>query len=345
MPMPTMILPDPEAPPARAPRSLWAAVIAGVAALAAIGYWRTGTPNYAERAERAEAAARQAAAASAAETPGSDAQHLDAMVSKLVLHLQSKPDDGQGWAMLGRARMMQGRADDAVAAFQKAVPLREGDGRLLADYAEALATKNGNTLIGEPTRLLERALALDARSPKALALSGAAAFDRRDFAAAVKLWEQLLTVSPPDADYVRQVKAGIADARQQGKLGPGEGAAPAAAAAASISGTVTLADALRANASPEDTLFVFARAAEGPRMPLALLKKQVKDLPFTFTLDDSMAMNPAMKLSAFPRVVVVARISKSGQATPQPGDVSGESAPVGITAQGVRVELREVVAK
>jgi cytochrome c-type biogenesis protein CcmH len=120
-------------------------------------------------------------------------------------------------------------------------------------------------------------------------------------------------------------------------------AAAAANGAAKITGSVKLVPALAANAAPTDTVFVFARAAQGPRMPLAIVRKQVKDLPFSFTLDDSMAMNPSMKLSSFPQVVVGARISKSGNAMPQSGDLQGQSEVVAVGAgQAVDVVINSV---
>lgn len=330
---------DAEALQRRPSRRLVLGLLTAVLLLAVLGYWRTGTPNYAALSAQAEQALAAQAAASAA--GGVDAQQLEAMVAKLVEHLKAQPEDAQGWSMLGRAQSMLGRLDDALAAYRKALPLKPDDARLLTDYAETLGMNNGRSLAGEPTQLLERALAIDPSAQKTLALAGAAAYDRRDFAAAVKHWEQLLKVSPPDADFVHQVQAGIADARLQGKLpGPAVSASSAAAnAATAIGGTVTLAAALKAQAAPEDTVFVYARAVEGPRMPLALLRKQVKDLPLAFTLDDSHAMTPQMKLSAFPRVVVIARISKSGNATPQPGDLLGESAPVTLGTRDLRVEI------
>jgi cytochrome c-type biogenesis protein CcmH len=108
---------------------------------------------------------------------------------------------------------------------------------------------------------------------------------------------------------------------------------------------VTLSPELASKASPDDTVFIFARAAEGPPMPLAVLRKRVRDLPAKFSLDDSMAMAPGMNLSAFPRVVVGARISKSGNAMPQPGDLQGFSDAVGNSATGVSVSIRSEVPK
>jgi cytochrome c-type biogenesis protein CcmH len=121
--------------------------------------------------------------------------------------------------------------------------------------------------------------------------------------------------------------------------------APKAAVAASgtVSGTVTLAPALAKQASPDDTVFIFARAAQGERVPLAVLRKQVKDLPIQFVLDDSMGMSPQNKLSAAGQVSVSARISKSGQAMPQSGDITGQAAPVSVGTSGITIEIRELV--
>jgi cytochrome c-type biogenesis protein CcmH len=116
-----------------------------------------------------------------------------------------------------------------------------------------------------------------------------------------------------------------------------------------VSGVVRLAPELARKVSPGDTVFIFARAAEGPRMPLAILRKRASDLPAEFTLDDSMAMAPQMKLSAFPDVVIGARVSKSANASPQPGDLQGSSAPVKVGARSISVvidtELREPSGK
>jgi cytochrome c-type biogenesis protein CcmH len=107
-----------------------------------------------------------------------------------------------------------------------------------------------------------------------------------------------------------------------------------------VSGTVSLTPALRKLADPEDTVFIFARAGEGSRVPLAILRKQVKDLPYSYRLDDSLSMSPAAKLSLAKTVVIGARVSKTGQAAPQPGDFEGLSGPVSVGAKSVEVEIR-----
>ena len=112
-----------------------------------------------------------------------------------------------------------------------------------------------------------------------------------------------------------------------------------AAAASGIRGRVSLAPALQGRTQPDDTVFVFARPANGSRMPLAILRLQVKDLPASFTLDDSLAMSPAARLSAAGAVVVGARISKSGQALPQPGDLEGLIGPVPVGSAGLNLVI------
>jgi cytochrome c-type biogenesis protein CcmH len=288
---------------------------------------------------------------------GGDAGHaitasqIESMTEKLAARLKEQPDDADGWAMLGRSYAVLGRHDQAAPAFKRAMALRPDDAALLADYADALAMVNGRNLEGEPSRLIERALKVDPNNLKALSLAGTVAFYRKDYPGALRHWEKMAQIAP-DSEWVQQIQGGIDEAR---KLmgGPSVAAAaaqPAAPAArptttngSSVSGTVTLAASLAGKASPDDALFVFARPADGPRMPLAMIRKQVKDLPLTFKLDDSMAMSPAARLSSAERVVVGARISKRGDATAQPGDLQGLSAPVSPGATGLKLEISEVV--
>jgi len=338
----------PAAPPAERPSErLLALVCTAVVAVAVIGYSMTGSPGLAGW-PMAAGPQGPAAPASAVEH-AQNLQRIEAMVDKLAARMKESPDDAEGWSMLARSYAVLGRHAEAVPAYERAVALREGDPQLLADYADALAMRNNGDLAGEPLRLIERALKIDPRHLKALSLAGTAAFDRKDYASAVRHWSAILEAAPPGSDYVAQVQASIDEARQLGGLPAAPAAtspAPQAAAqraAAAVSGTVSLAPALAAQAAPDDTVFVFARAADGPRMPLAILRKQVRDLPFEFTLDDSLSMSPAARLSGAARVVVGARISKSGQAVPSPGDLAGQSAAVDVGSRGLKIEIAEVV--
>jgi cytochrome c-type biogenesis protein CcmH len=180
--------------------------------------------------------------------------------------------------------------------------------------------------------------------------------ERGDFSVAVAYWEKLLKLLPPeDKENSKAISEALAQARQMlvhakgGKVAPvlDQINQPSAGAQATgkerISGTVILSEALKGKADPNDTLFVLARAVQGPKMPLAILRKQVKDLPLSFSLDDSMAMSPEMKMSNFDQVVVVARISKSGNAMPQPGDLQGISKPLSLGTTGIKIDVDQLV--
>lgn len=318
----------------RLPVKLLALVGVAVLAVGAAGYAITGAPRLAMNPPQPAAAAH---------APG--AEQIAAMVDQLAQRLKDKPDDPEGWAMLGRSYMVLGRLNDAVPAFRRAVQLRGEDAGVLAEAAMAIASAE-NRMTDEADALLQRALKAEPDNLRALSLAGSAAFDRQDWAGAVKHWERILAVAPPGSDFLPQVQAGVDEARQRGGLPPAAGAAkpPVAAASAAIRGRVTLAAALKSQAAPEDTVFVFARAAEGPRVPLAIVRRQVKDLPFDFVLDDSSAMSPATRLSATSGAVLVgARISKSGDAMPQPGDLAGQAGPVAVGTSGVAVEISQPV--
>jgi cytochrome c-type biogenesis protein CcmH len=278
------------------------------------------------------------------------------MTEKLAARLKDKPDDVDGWSMLARSYSVLGRHAEALKAYEKASNLRKDDPTLLADYADSLAVNSNNSLEGEPMKLVDRALKIDPKNLKALYLAGTYAFNKKDYANAVKIWEKLAEVGPPGNVFVREVEPAIAEARNLAGLpaaakpldaapkADGAGQSSASAGTGTVSGTVTISAAMAKNAQPDDTLFVFARAAEGSRMPLAILRKQVKDLPLNFSLNDSMAMSPASALSAASsKIIVGARVSKSGNAMPQPGDLSGQSAPVAVGSTGLQIEIKEAV--
>lgn len=271
---------------------------------------------------------------------------IEAMVGQLKDRLAANPEDGEGWMMLGRSYYFLKNYGEASVAYSKAVQLGGNqDPGLLADYADALAMANARSMKGQPYEIVKEALKIEPFHEKSLWLAGTAAYEAEDFPAALQYWEKLLQVFPPESQNAQQMRNNIAEIQQlmaeRGMKVPASSVAaatptpaakPAAAGGAKITGSVKLVPALAANAAPTDTVFVFARAAQGPRMPLAIVRKQVKDLPFNFSLDDSMAMNPSMKLSAFPQVVVGARISKSGNAMPQSGDLQGQSEVVSLGA-------------
>jgi cytochrome c-type biogenesis protein CcmH len=349
-----------EAPAAKPSMRLVGGLVLAVALVGAGGYLWRGAPSGGDKPPMAamggtgnagageSGGAEGSAQGGAPHEAGPDNQQFAAMVEKLAERLKAQPNDAEGWGMLGRSYNVLGRPDDALVAYAKSYQLNPKDASLLADYADALAVKNNRSLAGEPLKLIRQALALEPNNVKALSLAGTEAFERKDYAGAVALWEKAVAAAPSDAnELIQQVRAGMDEARRLGKLGP----APAQAAQATTSaladktlrGSVKLAPALAAKASPNDTVFIYARPAEGPRMPLAILRKQVKDLPFEFTLDDSLSMSPAARLSGATLVVVSARISKTGEAMPQPGDLTGQTAPVAVGSAGLKIDISEVV--
>jgi cytochrome c-type biogenesis protein CcmH len=273
-------------------------------------------------------------------------EQIAAMVDRLAAKMEANPADVEGWIMLGRSYAVLGRYREAAGAYAKAANLRPDDATLLADYADILGMANGRKLAGEPAAIVARALKADPRNIKALALAGTAAFEKSDYRAAIRHWENATNLLTEDSEFRQSLQSGIADAR--GRLGQGAPVAtgqqglqtsPKATAGGTLQGTISIAASVASQARPDDTVYVFARATKGPRMPLAVVRKKVSELPFTFSLDDSMAMTPDLKLSGFPEVVVVARISASGLANPQKGDLEAVSAPVSPVSKGIRLEI------
>lgn len=275
------------------------------------------------------------------------------MVAALAQRLEKEPNNTEGWIMLARSYNAIGRFAEAAAAYGRLVKLVPGDAALLADYADTLAMSTNRSLQGEPEKLIAQALAADPKNVKALALSGSAAFERRDFSRAVEQWQKILLLVPPESDIARSIQNSISQAKApaggpaaapaaaapRASIAPKAGAAAPAAVGAEVAGTVELDAVLRSKVADTDTVFIFARAAQGPRFPVAVLRKQVKDLPTSFVLDDSMSMVADAKLSSFPMVVVGARISKSGSATPNAGDLEGLTEPVRPGAKGLKIRI------
>ncbi len=279
---------------------------------------------------------------------GEEAQIAQREVRRQLFQLQTDPDHGEAWVTLGRAYMIMGLPAEALQSYERAIRLQGESAELLVSKAHAMARLHDGNLEGQPEELIRRALALDPDSRGALTWAGMVRYQHGDYAEAIRYWERLLALLPENAEPVGAIRGLIAQARKQqaspdttastagtpAQASPTPPATPTqdkGAAAASINVAVSLDSGLQSKVKPEDTVFILARASEGPRMPLAIVKKQVRDLPLTVKLDDSMAMMPQMKLSAFPKVTVVARVSKAGTAKPQTGDLYGEKGPLSLT--------------
>jgi cytochrome c-type biogenesis protein CcmH len=264
------------------------------------------------------------------------AGQIEDMVGRLAARLRENPEDADGWKMLGRSYAVLGRFPEAVDAYSKAAARAPRDAQLLADFADALAMARGQSLQGEPEQLIRRALEIDPQNLKALALAGTVAFDRKDFTAAADTWQRMLPLVPPDSEDARSVRGNVEEARKLAGAGP-------VAKHPGLRGTVRISPKFKEKFAPGDTVFIYARAAEGPAMPLAVLRRSARELPVDFALDDSLAMAPGMAISAHPRVVISARVSRSGNAKPEPGDLQGASKPVANDASSVDVLIDTLV--
>ncbi len=327
----------------------WALALA-LPLLAILLYGTLGTPTALSQPDRVAASGQPTLT------------QVEAMVSQMTQALEaraqrgeSRPEDGPAWALAARTLASMQRFQEADRAFARALALKPDDAHLLADRADVLSLLQGQNPEGEPMKLIERALRIDPNQPKALALAGSVAFKRGDMAAAVAHWQRAIANLPPESEFARGLAQSLQEARQAqgmpGAQGGNAGTSPRlpsaaprleGAAAASIRGRVSLAPALRAQVRPDDTVFIVARAAQGPRMPLAIVRMRVADLPADFTLDDSSAMSPQMRLSGFSEVVVTARVSRTGQALPEKGDPVGEVVPARLGAQGVVLRIDRV---
>jgi cytochrome c-type biogenesis protein CcmH len=331
-----------------APRTRYAALVVGVTipVVAGMLYMVTGTPG-----------ALDVERVAAEQSHAMDRQQMEELVERLAQKLrESKEPNAEGWAMLARSYNSMGRFEDAVAAYKTALKAGPPDARLLADYADALAMVQGRTLAGEPEKLIQQALRLDPQNVKALALAGTVAFDKKNYREAAAHWEKILAVVPPESETAQAIKGSIVEARSLAGLPADAPAAPAqagqaqaqpaaakASVGASVAGEVRLDPSLASRIAPNDTVFIFARPANGSRMPLAVVRKTVSELPAKFVLNDAMAMSPESRLSAHSEIVIGALVTKTGSAMAQSGDLEGTSKPVKVGAAGMVVTINTVV--
>lgn len=323
--------------------------LAGAIPLLAIGiYVALGSPD---------AAMMQPGQAPVAEQGQHDAAP---MIAALEARLQDNPNDIAGWHMLARSYGATGQFAEAARVFAKISELIPNESAVLADYADALAMAQNGNLQGKPLELINKALQMNPQDGKALNLAGSAAYQIQDFSRAAAYWRRLLQLIPPDDAYAGNIRAAIQDAERAGGLVPGldnlsaagaqnqNGAATSSAeapagAAAAIAGTVSVSGDLAGKIAPGDTVFIYAQMPQGSKMPIASLKIEARQLPYRFTLDDSLAMTPNDKLSNHAEVMISARVSKSGQAITQSGDLLGRVSPVKLGQQGVEVIIDKVL--
>jgi cytochrome c-type biogenesis protein CcmH len=277
-------------------------------------------------------------------------EQMEAMVESLAEKLEKNPNDAEGWHMLARSYVAFQRLPDALKAFERAQALAPRSADVLADHADTLAMANGRSLDGKPMELVKAALAADPKHPKSLSLAGTAAFNKGDFAGAISAWKRLLATLPPGSEGARSVAGSIAQAEEQAAtqgatrtIVGAETARVSTGGDASVQGSVAIADALRGRLNPADTLFVFARAVNGPKVPVAILKLQAGALPASFKLDDALAMSPELRISGHAEVMLAARVSRSGNAVPQSGDLMGTLGPVKVGARDVKLVIDGVV--
>lgn len=265
-----------------------------------------------------------------------NAADIEKMVAGLAEKMKANPDDAEGWLMLGKSYKYLEQFPKAADAFGNAYRLMGDKPDVMLLYAEALAFAAEKNLAGKPSELIFKALKLEPENPNGLWLAGLSKVQQGDPQGAAALWRKLESLLPEGSEPRKEMQNIIAGLPGQAQVAASEPQTPpaAAAAAASISVEVSLAPELQQAASPGDTLFIYAQALTGPKMPLAIVRKQVSDLPLKVTLDDTMAMMPAMKLSNFGEVRLLARISKSGQAVTQPGDLIGTVEKAAVSGSG-----------
>lgn len=297
--------------------------------------------------QEAPSQTKSSAIQSARQQPHSVEEMLQSLEQKLV----ANPDNIKGWMMLGRSYMSLDRFDEAAKVYAKITKLFGETASILLNQADALAMMQSGRLAGKPIELVHKALKLNPDHTTGLWLAGLSAQENGHYEQAITYWrkaEMNLATDPGSQNKVRQL---IQQAEMQ--LGKPAGSfqtvepvevAKSVAATNGLRVKVSISAALKTKTSPDDVVFIFAKAAQGPRMPLAIVRKKVSDLPVEVMLTDQQAMMPNMAISKFDQVKVSARISFSGQAIPQSGDLAAEVQQVSSTEKDlVAVIIEKIV--
>lgn len=291
-----------------------------------------------------------------------DPTQLLQMAESLAQKLNDKPDNLQGWVMLGRTYRTLEKFDASVQAYDRALKL-SADDDLKLERVEVLAMKSQGNFEGEPWNVIRDILQRDPQNYGALLMAGSASYSHEKFADALKYWQQArkpLAADNPDVPGLDEAIASVQqklgmpaqvakgpsaqmNAAQTPAAAPSANTSGAASTGLTVSGQVAIAEALKGKVKPSDVVFIYATPANGERMPLAIFKTTVAQLPLAFTLDDSTAMTPERKLSGAGEVLVKVRVSKSGNAMPQSGDLAGTLGPVKVGAKGLKLEIKDQI--
>ncbi len=263
---------------------------------------------------------------------------VEKMVAEFAAKMKEDPSNLKGWAMLARSYRILGLNQEAAVAYARAGDFIDSDPQLLADYADALATNARGNFVGKPTELINKALKLDPNNLMALWLSGTASYDSGNYKLAVRTWEKLAQQIPPGTEEAKSIEASITEARSKAGL---PSAAPAVMSDKVISGTIEISSDMKAKLKAGDVVMVIARQP-GERMPVAVLKTAVTDFPIGFTLNDALAMNPNMPLSKLSEASIEVRISKTGMAKPEAGDLFSNSQTVKVGSKNIRLLVDQV---
>jgi len=261
---------------------------------------------------------------------------VEKMVAQFAAKMEQDPANLQGWVMLARSYRILGRNQEAAKAYERAGSFIESDPQLLADYADVLASNANGSFSGKPLQLINQALKLDPNNLMALWLSGTASYAAGNYKAAVQIWEKLAQQVPPGTEDARSIEASIADARAKGGL-----SSKASVSTKGVSGKIEISTDLKSKVKSGDIVMVIARKP-GERMPVAVLRTGISDFPMNFSLTDALAMNPSAPLSQLSEASIEVRISKTGMAKPEAGDLISTPQIVKVGANNIRLVIDQV---